>query len=1292
MKRTLRAAGQVEILLPDSAGDVSDLDSTPESTAAPSQRWRSRTQSQGESTAKPESFSELEVILDALSEQDSALDKPLQTLDRFEVDVGAGSASTPPARRAGSAQQSAQSDQSLDIDVNLAPGEAAVILIEQEGTFEWHFPTSRQSQSGQRRGGSSQGPQPTQDETELNKVSFQIPIGDSFDSPDATGIQRNHRGPITNFITGKIKGIVLKFVAKKVVGALSKRLERGVVPGPVLINSSSDATQWTHLSHYPTENLPSDRPRRVLLLVHGTFSSTLGSYGALTANDEGSAMLEQALKNYDLVIGFDHYTLSETPEQNAETLLLQLSPLLEGVDGLEVDSIAFSRGGLVFRFLSEVLVPDVELNIVFRKVLFVGCTNAGTELANDENWKHLIDFYTNMVAGASRLIGMAPGAALPAKIISQGIKTIGSLVTYIAQDGIGNSSVPGIAAMEPKGAFVQALNSPPQQRSRPAARAYYTIGSNFQVVDTDKSISLGKRVVLKVADGVMDRLMGKDNDLVVNNDSMSVIDPAPGARLIEQQTVDANNRIYHTVYFHQPFVANTCGQWLGLFQATPANTRNAAQAPTSSAPRSWWNSAVANQFLLLPATTSISEANKRLNNDSRQFVVLQRLHEGELLFYGYTRDAIAALADESADEHLSLFHALELHEWQSSSLSVEDALSASSAQELNALASAQGHEHNSPGFNLSVITTNGKPSGVVRSRSASRLVRPLEMASMIGADVQDAPRSVPDSAPAPEPVRNRRASRSGGTAPEEMPHAMAMEEQPAASGPDRVWCHMHALMPEQIAVDSIATMEVTLSRDLIAREAGLSGAGEVTVDRPLIVQIIARKHCDVVGSARVEIDVPKPGVELPLFFEVKALHVGLGEVDVLARQGNQAVIMLKLRPSFIEKDAQANQRNTVATGTMTEAPPKRELSDVLYIYDGEMGSKRILEFHLHARKLGIQGRYRSEPFVDEDARIKYIANLYEEIEKFWAQDQDSYDTFMQKLMARGANLYDKLIPKELQELLWESRESIGAIQVYSDEPFVPWELLYLKEPGRPARQDSFFLAERGLFRWISNSDYRQYAPDTIRIRPSGFKYIVPEYPTNSGYVLAGAQAERKMLEDKFNATAISATAISVQQALTDAREHDVLHFACHGLANSASIWNAGLLMQGEMDGDQYKEDHLDYEWTSMFADLRTSGEAGPLVFLNACQIGRQGYNLTATGGFAQAFVTAGASAFIGSHWSVGDKPAYLFSKTFYDELLNNEANIMEATRRARDAAKNNQEITWLAYAVYADPFAKIVDS
>ena len=47
--------------------------------------------------------------------------------------------------------------------------------------------------------------------------------------------------------------------------------------------------------------------------------------------------------------------------------------------------------------------------------------------------------------------------------------------------------------------------------------------------------------------------------------------------------------------------------------------------------------------------------------------------------------------------------------------------------------------------------------------------------------------------------------------------------------------------------------------------------------------------------------------------------------------------------------------------------------------------------------------------------------------------------------------------------------------------------------------------------------------------------------------------------------------------------------------------------------------------------VRNLGLARPLVFLNACQVGRSAMSLTNIGGWAAQFLRANASVFIGSY-------------------------------------------------------------
>jgi len=97
----------------------------------------------------------------------------------------------------------------------------------------------------------------------------------------------------------------------------------------------------------------------------------------------------------------------------------------------------------------------------------------------------------------------------------------------------------------------------------------------------------------------------------------------------------------------------------------------------------------------------------------------------------------------------------------------------------------------------------------------------------------------------------------------------------------------------------------------------------------------------------------------------------------------------------------------------------------------------------------------------------------------------------------------------------------------------------------------------------------------------------------------------------------------------------------------------------------------------------------PLVVLNACQVGRAGLQLTSIGGFADAFIHAGAGSFVSSLWAVGDEPAASFTTEFYRRLKAG-ATIAKASVAAREKARAAGDATWLAYVVYAHPDAKLV--
>jgi hypothetical protein len=103
-------------------------------------------------------------------------------------------------------------------------------------------------------------------------------------------------------------------------------------------------------------------------------------------------------------------------------------------------------------------------------------------------------------------------------------------------------------------------------------------------------------------------------------------------------------------------------------------------------------------------------------------------------------------------------------------------------------------------------------------------------------------------------------------------------------------------------------------------------------------------------------------------------------------------------------------------------------------------------------------------------------------------------------------------------------------------------------------------------------------------------------------------------------------------------DFDVIHISCHGRTDAHDGQRTELLM-----GDR----RTAVSAATVAARARLAART-PLVFLNACETGRQTALLTRWGGWSRTFFDAGAGAFVGTSWSVHDKPAARFAEAFYD--------------------------------------------
>ncbi|MEL7312367.1 MAG: hypothetical protein AAFN07_12695, partial [Pseudomonadota bacterium] len=215
-----------------------------------------------------------------------------------------------------------------------------------------------------------------------------------------------------------------------------------------------------------------------LVLIHGTFSSTGGSYSGLY--EDNRDVWEALLSHYQgRVFGFEHKSLSKSPIDNAIEFLEAIPR------GANLHIVSHSRGGLVGDLIAHGGVsgdafaiedlerelghaygktPDIYQAQLDRYLRFnrliaekaprvtrfvrVGCPAAGTTLASKR-----MDVYLSVLVHLMRKVpGLGPL-----------LGAMGEFVAAVAKERTKVDVLPGLQAQMPKSAFVRLLNTSPHK-------------------------------------------------------------------------------------------------------------------------------------------------------------------------------------------------------------------------------------------------------------------------------------------------------------------------------------------------------------------------------------------------------------------------------------------------------------------------------------------------------------------------------------------------------------------------------------------------------------------------------------------------------------------------------------------------------------------------------------------------------------------------------------------------------------------------------------------------------------
>jgi hypothetical protein len=467
---------------------------------------------------------------------------------------------------------------------------------------------------------------------------------------------------------------------------------------------------------------------------------------------------------------------------------------------------------------------------------------------------------------------------------------------------------------------------------------------------------------------------------------------------------------------------------------------------------------------------------------------------------------------------------------------------------------------------------------------------------------------------------------------------------------------LHGRCPDHVRVGSPFGLLVSV---VLAGEGSWLKSFPVPEDGADVTVVIHAPGLTVRGDHMATVRVPAAEDSEPVMFELEAGQPGPSRVSVTAWHAGNYLGQLALEVTAY-REATSSRTWDRSADLSTET-----VDDAVSLVVCYEPRHNLYRFQFHGAD-----NPRVEPYQLSFEPGPWVENLVNELERMaYGGAGYSRAETAAYLADAGTELWRNLLPEKLRQRLWERRDRISRLTILADNDKVPWELLYPNDPGHRA---AGFLVEQ--FPVVRDVFERPGLERSLNLRP-------PRFVRPDGSPPA-ADAEIGFLSELLGAGPADQAVISQPGALRELisrGDFGLLHFACH---NSFSVDRGPSISFGDRS----------FTTTSMGTaradeSLRSSA---PLVFINACRSAGLAATYNRLDGWAEAFLQAGAGAFIGSLWAVGDKAARRFAELFYQQLLEG-ATLGAATLAARRAvAERAGDPAWLAYAVYGDPSATVV--
>jgi hypothetical protein len=311
---------------------------------------------------------------------------------------------------------------------------------------------------------------------------------------------------------------------------------------------------------------------------------------------------------------------------------------------------------------------------------------------------------------------------------------------------------------------------------------------------------------------------------------------------------------------------------------------------------------------------------------------------------------------------------------------------------------------------------------------------------------------------------------------------------------------------------------------------------------------------------------------------------------------------------------------------------------------------------------------------EEEWRLEAKAGaIVDELMEEFTADGVEASSRLLSLKGAGRGLWTKASPDSFKTAYWrlvDAGHAPETILLVSQERNIPWELMI---PFRRGDRDHRPLGVRAsIARWFDSAAVLR-SPGS----PMADARIVAAHHKVPPDELTSAPAEAQLVCERIGGSLIEPATPAVIAAAITHWKGTLLHFVCHG--------KNGTIQEMLLDGD---ERLTSTQVDGMFELSDAWSESAPVVFMNACEVGRAAPSLAGAGGFARAWAEAGAGAVVAPLWSVIDSVAHDVAVKFYEAVTADPLTpYARIVRDIRALAYAEGEDTYAAYCYFGSPTA-----